>query len=284
MSADIIERDKMPSNLVTLTLEGKEEEKGYLRVLDLADEIHHFASALESMDCAMSAERTHSLYLRVIGLRQESPAVIEMEVCTLVPEVDRRAETIDAFIAAMASLQAGGSGKPLNREFVKRLRDFAKPIGDSIKTVKISANGSALGITPDLYVAIDQMVSEERPKEEVYRGFIRGVLEYLNIHGTTRTLKVYPDIGPSTVTCHFPDALIDDAVRGIKRYVEIRGMIHLSDTDEFPHAVDVEEIEVFPKEDDLPGFDDLLGIAPDLTGEKLSEEFVRDVRDADEAK
>ncbi|MCK4600525.1 hypothetical protein KAU37_12040 [Candidatus Bipolaricaulota bacterium] len=283
MNPENMREEKMTRQLLTLTLEGSPKEKGHVRALDFADEIRRFVTTIESMDCSLSAERKASLYLRIVGLRHESPAVVEMEVCPIDPDVDRRMEATTEFFAATKALQEGRTPKPLGREFMKRLRDFAKPIGESIASVKIVGNGTTLEVTDRLKARIERIASPEETQEEIYQGFIRGVLEYLNIHNRTRTLKIYPDIGPSTVTCHFPDSLREEVVKGMGKYVEVRGMIHLAQTEDFPHEVDVQEIVVFPPEGELPDFDDLLGIAPDITGDKLSEEFIRDVRDAKEA-
>jgi hypothetical protein len=62
------------------------------------------------------------------------------------------------------------------------------------------------------------------------------------------------------------------------RYVEVGGSLRQKKAARYPYAIDVEHIEVFPQEKELPKLIDLLGIAPDATGELTSEEFVWSVR------
>ena len=41
-------------------------------------------------------------------------------------------------------------------------------------------------------------------------------------------------------------------------------------------------IEIYPPEDELPTIFDLRGIAPNATGDRKSEDFIRDLRNAEQ--
>ena len=116
--------------------------------------------------------------------------------------------------------------------------------------------------------------------EDTYAGFVRGALEYINIHGGQKVFRIYPQVGPNKVTCHFPDELKDMAISAVGRFVEVHGIMRYKSVSTFPHQIDVKKLEVLPNEDELPSIFDLRGIAPDLTGSLTSEEFVRSLRDA----
>ena len=83
---------------------------------------------------------------------------------------------------------------------------------------------------------------------------------------------------PEKIKCNFPPELCDIAIEGIGRKVCITGEAIYTKNQQFPHIINVKEIDVYPPEIDLPSWNDLLGIAPDATGELLSEEFVRSLR------
>jgi len=105
------------------------------------------------------------------------------------------------------------------------------------------------------------------------------VLEAINVHDGANVFRIFPDVGPSRVTCHFPSLLERDAVQAIRRFVEVTGILRYKAAADYPHEIEVRALEVLPLEEDLPSLEDLRGSAPDCTGHLLSEEFVRGLRD-----
>jgi hypothetical protein len=49
--------------------------------------------------------------------------------------------------------------------------------------------------------------------------------------------------------------------------------------DKHPYAIDAQSIDVHAPDSELPTFNDLKGIAPDLTGDVRSSDWVRKIRD-----
>ena len=106
------------------------------------------------------------------------------------------------------------------------------------------------------------------------------MLEQINIHLGANTFYIYPDIGPKEITCRFPNRLFDDAVSAVGKRVEVFGTLQYRVGVPFPHLIEVDNVEAFPPDYELPDWDDLRGRAPDATGELSSEAFIRELRDA----
>lgn len=110
-------------------------------------------------------------------------------------------------------------------------------------------------------------------------GSIDGRLEQINVHGKNKFFTIYPDIGPDKVKCVFPTDLHNVAVGGIERRVTVSGELKYRARAAFPHEIRVHSIDLEPSDDDLPTFNDMLGIIPDVEKDTPSEEIIRKIRD-----
>lgn len=123
-----------------------------------------------------------------------------------------------------------------------------------------------------------------RPKvigpDELVLGSVNGVLEAINIHNTLR-FNVYPLVGPKKVVCSFPASMKSDVIAAIDRYVSVSGTLRYKHWSDFPHAMEAQSIDVFKEDRELPTLADLRGIAPEATGDLMSEDFIEAIRDAD---
>lgn len=113
-------------------------------------------------------------------------------------------------------------------------------------------------------------------------GVVEGRLEYVDIHGSRNLFRIHPAIGPDKIICSFPSDKIEKARQAINRKTRVCGELTYPAGSNFPKSVKVETIELLPEDDELPSLKDLRGIAPDITGDLSSEEFVRMLRDADD--
>ena len=82
------------------------------------------------------------------------------------------------------------------------------------------------------------------------------------------------------VACVFRDGLMDDMKGGLGKYVKVTGTLSFRKKESLPYKIAVESIEVYPSEDQMPTLESLRGIAPHLTGDLDSVDFVRKLRNA----
>ena len=111
-------------------------------------------------------------------------------------------------------------------------------------------------------------------------GTVEGRLEFVNIHADQNMFRICSAIPPERVTCSFRPDKIEEALEALGRKIRVLGELTCPKGDRFPRTVKVETIELLPEDGDLPSLMDLRGIAPDITGDLSSEEFVRNLRDA----
>ena len=135
-------------------------------------------------------------------------------------------------------------------------------------TVKVSKNVKA---------AVDAFILSETKSV----GTVEGRLEFVNIHADQNIFRICSAISPERVTCSFRPDKIEEAREALGRKIRVLGELTCPKGSKFPKTVKVEAIELLPEDGDLPSLMDLRGIAPDITGDLSSEEFVRNLRDAE---
>jgi len=116
----------------------------------------------------------------------------------------------------------------------------------------------------------------ERPSAELAsHGFVRGKLEAINLHDSANVFTIYPRVGPSKIACHFPTALLDDAIHALNHSVEVHGVLSYRDQEPFPYSVEVARITDLELDvEEPPAFEDLLGCAPGLADGVPAEDWI----------
>jgi hypothetical protein len=178
------------------------------------------------------------------------------------------------FETVAEAVTAGANLDSFDAELLDDIKGLAKPVGTHLKYATLLINDSQFELTDDVIKRVD--IALEVDEECI--GSIEGQLEQINIHGGANTFHVYPDVGPRRVSCHFPNALLDDAIFAVGRRVEVSGLLKYRRGASFAHAINVTGIDAFPPDDELPTWEDIRGRAPDATGELSSEAFVRELR------
>jgi len=267
----------MKKTQIKIILEGMPEDKGLLRVNAFIGELDAITKSISKVDKLISGKGAPSFYLSIVELNYGSPATVVMEAIPENPDIDLRDNTINKFYSAYQSIEAGTlEKKEIEYSLIECLIETTNIIGKSINSTRIITNGHDLNITKEFKAKLDLILAPE----EKTKGFLRGMLEYINIHQGKNVFRIYPDVGPIKVTCHFPPELTNNAIMAVGKYVEVKGELRYRAVAKYAHEIIVEEIEIFPSEEELPSLYDLRGIAPNLTGKLSSEEFVRKIRNA----
>jgi hypothetical protein len=260
-----------------MTLEGMPSENGYIRAVDFLRELQLLTSALNKADRDVHPTGEPSSYYRIVNLSMASPATVVMEAQPKDPDTDNRRSVLSHFFSVLGSVRDDRSPpEPTSYGLLEDIAGMVSPVGRTMRSVRISRNGDVIQLGPGIQKTVQRLLAQE----ETCPGAIRGMLEAINLHMDANTFRIYPDVGPSKVTCHFPTELQQEAISAIKHFVEVRGVLNYRVGSPYPHEILVASIEAFPPEDELPSLWDLKGIAPNATGELASEDFVRDVRNA----
>lgn len=266
----------MQRKAVTITFHGLPSEDGNVRLFDFVGRLNSFSAAISRADRLASDSHSSTFYFRIVDLRHTSPATITIEAYPKDPSIDFRAPSFEHVFSIMQQVNENRLQRPTDYDLLENIRQFVAPVGVTLGSLQIISDGYDIRVTKEFKARMDL----EMAPENTHIGFLRGALEYINIHGGKKVFKIYPEIGPSKVTCYFPDELKESAIHAVGQYIEVHGIIHYKAVSTFPHQIDVKKLEVLPDEKELPSIFDLKGIAPNLTGGLSSEEFAQILKDA----
>jgi hypothetical protein len=267
----------MPAQSMVLTIEGPKRRGGHIRVTDFVREIQLFVGALRQTERQVNPAGEASIFYEIIHLSHSSPAQVVIQAQPMNPQFDLRDEVLNSLFTVVREIQTKGTAsRPVSHEILEDLAGMASPVGRTLQSVSIATETETFQLTPDFQRRIEQLTEPE----ETYPGAVRGMLEAINLHKNANVFRIYPDIGPTKVTCHFPSELEESAIRAIGHFVEVRGTLKYKVSAAYPHEIDIESIDSFPDEAELPSLSDVRGLAPKATGTFASEEFVRRLRNA----
>jgi transposase-like protein len=130
---------------------------------------------------------------------------------------------------------------------------------------------------PSLAGHIDTILG---PDEYEY-GSETGMLEKINVHDNQNVFTIYPTLrGVPKLRCIFPPRLRLEAVNAVARYVKVEGEMKFKShlRDKHPYEMVVQQIEIYPPEEELPTLKSLRGIIQNTHSELSSEEEIRKIR------
>jgi len=162
-------------------------------------------------------------------------------------------------------------------EFVDGMRDLAD-LGIRSKVRTKAGRASHLVVLTRNVVETAEELHEPESAQEF--GSIEGSLEGLDIHGKFEC-AIYTDFGGHRVVTEFEEKTLAKIMTAFGKRVLARGTITSNKLGR-PIRIQAETLEVIPSDDDLPSIDDLVGIAPDITGKLSTDHFIRSLRESDE--
>ena len=126
-----------------------------------------------------------------------------------------------------------------------------------------------------------QQLRLSRHQEDRVISTIDGKLEQINIHNKEHTFRIWNYSSSSNyfVNCEFPPNLLATVQTSLGAFVSVSGECFYRPDAPYPYKINVREMNVLPRTEQLPTLRGLYGIAPDATGGRSSEQFVRELRD-----
>lgn len=267
------------SSYIELRLEGSPNDEGKIRINEFIEVLSIVRICLQKLDKHISKDRKPSAFYRIKDLKSGS-ASITIEAVPYKPKeaiviLDRFVDSIYA-IQEQNKLPEWFKDKELLEDFKGLTSQFKKHISN----IEIKKDGKTIQIKKQLETNIEKILGEI-----VYigKGSITGHLDIINVHIINLNyFYIYPPIGPTKIRCDFKEELLNKIKQGIKRYVNVIGTLHYRKGEAFPAQIEVEDIQVYPSENELPTLGSLRGMAPDITGKLDSVAFIRKLREADE--
>jgi hypothetical protein len=185
--------------------------------------------------------------------------------------------TIFPFIVeAFEILNAGREKNDWPRQFLEALRSIAGGLQRNLKEIWLISDESSVMLTTQAASMLEALLATD----QIYFSSLRGRVEYLNIHDSQNTFRIYPIVGPNFVTCKFKSEVKPKVKEAMDRYAEVTGKFFAHKGEDGPYQIEVENIEAFPDDASLPSIYDIKGIAKAPEG-MSAEEMLQKERDGD---
>lgn len=170
---------------------------------------------------------------------------------------------IDAIQTGLAALEIGNDIWP--EHFSEKALEAAKTMGEvlsksegELSTVQVRYNGQTTKMSSQSIASVDQLLQGKY----VDHGTVEGRIQVLSRRGKTR-FSIDDDISGRNINCYFPSELWDDVLQSfdpkMDRRVSVSGPI-LYRHDGAPVNITVEKFRVLRPKNELPSWNDVLGI------------------------
>jgi hypothetical protein len=248
---------------IALALVGPESERGLIRLNDLLSELTALRETLECIDRELNGKST--LYYRVVNLshkgtlsrsRTPSTVVIEpvLKPAMKGPRTKNRYGHYPAKIhhAFFQTINHINEEKPfrVSEPVIDAISSLLDGLGTEFVRGQIRNGKFKFSLDEELKGRVENLMRPE------YRSFgsIEGQLLALNVARGNR-FYIYPEVGPRSLSCKFPDHLFDEAKKLLRRNVRVYGTKLYRENTGFPfRVVDVESIELAEPSKPFPEF------------------------------
>jgi hypothetical protein len=264
---------QIAANRIEITIEGDNGAKSDVTLAAFYKLLEGVHSLLKKIETKKTGEnKAHTTFL-VADLSHSSPARVVIEAYANTKNFDP-VTVVQGFDDALYSAYTGESLGESDEEILKDLRNIVR---------LAKKNTLVFGTKKNYYElteAVMKRIDVELATTEVEYGTAEGTLDQINIHEGRNYFYIYFSAGSGRLKCLFPPNLIDSATSAIGKKVSVTGQLHYRVKSPHPIEIRVKDIEVFAMDNELPDFDDIRGLAPDITGGKSSEAYIAEMRDA----
>ena len=258
---------------VTLTVQGELPEISLDSFLLILRESHYI---LQELDRAVSQRRDGTLKWMVSGLKPGS-AVVETESRVIRGQEDFGPQVARRFTEGIHTIQTEGVTPAL---FSPDSMASVNKIVRSLETNGVSGlNLAGAGLDAELTGSASNNVRALVGVRHKRIGSVEGRLELVSIHMRAHRFNVYHAITNKAIRCNLPSTMEEQVISNLGRRVIVSGMVSYNGIGE-PVKVEVDRLRVLKEEKELPSIADMLGMAPDITGDLSTEEHIRQLRDA----
>ena len=218
------------------------------------------------------------IHYKIVHLSQNSPAKITIEPI-IEPKYKSEVAIGRPFSDVMHNLRFIKTKKtvPEDMEYhdAEKYVEISNLRTTHLPEITVMSGRSKVKIDEQFEKNITQAIGEDEFESDT----IIGKLDAINIHGK-KTCYIYPNVGAKRIRCDFGDPLEEKIIGALGHRVEIMGRVRYKSWDNYPYAIDVEDIlSVYPKEKELPPFSSIAGMQKDIIDGTNSTEFIRKLRD-----
>lgn len=270
------------TNRFTIRLTGDEADES-LRLNDLITQLDAVKRALNELDKRVTGKSNTTLYYRVVGLSMRSPAEVVIEAVSKAktkagtPAKSKHGSVVVKRLQHDIE-QVGRGKRPAHAdiELLETYKDLS-PRDTHVTRFEIETGRVKVEVPQSIAAKVDTILGPD----QVEFGSLVGSLEVIDIHNKRNNFRIFPAVGRSSIKCHFPTALLPDALAGINHFVRISGELHFKSSEKFPHYMAVTKIELLPDRPADVSLKSIRGMAKNAFGSLSSTDYVNKVRDGD---
>ncbi|MBC5797366.1 hypothetical protein H5968_19965 [Sphaerospermopsis sp. LEGE 00249] len=215
---------------------------------ELANILHEVDQSLSekkrpSVNWVVSSVTSGSVHLTIEGITTDRVAMAAI------------AEVVTTVETGIATLEEYPKRPPFfSDRALESARCLAGLIGEDMLTIQVGANSKKVNLTQHLVANVDELIGAH------YKSFgsVEGVLKAIDL-SRKPLFRIYDLLIGKGVKCHFMPENIDSVKDALGKRVSVYGLIR-SREDGQKVSVEVEEMEVFPSEIELPRIKDIIGI------------------------
>lgn len=255
---------------VSLKLVGDETLDGHADLMNFRQVVSGLERCLRVVE-RIVAGKAGRLRYPVVDLEVASASIVVQ------PFAMRKDDKTPRAVARLfdTTVKALENGKPVDDRLslsdLRTFRRLSRPLSRGASRVEV--NGRA--ITLRMSESLDRLEGTTY----LQLGAVRGRIEAVDLHQKHKFL-LYPAVGGVCIPCRFDESLRERARAALDRQVTVTGKLQFREGRPWPERVnEVSRIDLHETDDSLPKLRDLIGFAPDMTGELSTAEFMRSIRD-----
>lgn len=263
-------------------------------VEDLLAQIQDFVSILRDVEGAIADGRDEQIEWRITDASKNSPLTIEITpfAKNYAVNIDQRAHEVVANTASGIAKLSQGRDRPIyfSDATIAKVEKFLVRATDGLAETKVDT--SKYDGVPTILVsreyakaAVSNIERFRSPEPVPYRelGSIEGYIARVELDAYRRPIVwLRARIDDQMIKCISKENGLDrighyevgEVLRGLR--VQVFGLIRYRDLEKVT-AVEVDHVHVFPSDNDLPSFQDI--VAPDFTGGVEAATYLRNLRE-----
>ena len=196
-----------------------------------------------SVSWVVSSISSGSVHLTVKGIPKDDIEVFQV------------AEVVRAVESGIATLEERPERPPFfSDRALESAKALASLVGKDILMIQVGVNSQKVNLTKHLVANVDELIGAN------YKSFgsVEGLLKAIDL-SRKPLFRIYDLITNKSIKCYFSSNFIGQIKDALDKRVAVYGLIR-SREDGQKVSIEVEEMEVFPGEQELPSIEDILGI------------------------
>ncbi len=265
-----------PSKVLRLHMEGVDGLSGDVRLGSFIEKLASLKAALGETEHLLAKGQRSKIDFVVSELSHSSPAMVGLRGVNESNDGLRAETVIDELTRFIDGVRAGTEIVTSERaKLVGHLKKLASGIGDRFSRIWIDGIGvNTIHLDANSAKAFDDALPCVRREF----GSLKGTVKQYSTINNKYYFKIVPPIGGIEIKCIFTQALLDKAAAAVEHNATVEGELKYYDDDFWPFEIKVKDIDIHPKDCDLPSLEGLKGTEPDATGDQSAEDYVRELR------